>query len=189
MLSPLLNWLLVSSRYAAKTRSAFRGRRGERPSFAHHCLDHRSTFLRRSNQNVLSCFQLPTIRSQFMNASCFMTERIEGISAGLRKNRNLLMRPLQAALNARSPNQFLSAKLSDGRSPSLGAVGVQHISSTRRWGPSTGCAPSSATVPDACPRRSSPTPRSLAGPTKASRSPPSSPLSSPVLADLPISVH
>ena len=41
--------------------------------------------------------------SQLVNASCFMTERIERISAGLRKNRNLLMRPLQAALNARSP--------------------------------------------------------------------------------------
>ncbi len=44
------------------------------------------------------------------------------------------MRPLQAALNARSPNQFLSAKLSDGRSPSLGAVGVQHISSNTPLG-------------------------------------------------------
>ena len=38
LLSPLSNTLLVSSRYAAKTRSAFRGRRGEKPSFAHTAL-------------------------------------------------------------------------------------------------------------------------------------------------------
>jgi hypothetical protein len=45
---------------------------------------------------VFERFPLSAIRYQLMNASCFMTERIETICAGLWKNRNLLMRPIRA---------------------------------------------------------------------------------------------
>ena len=72
----------------------------------------------------MSCFQLPTIRSQLMNASCFMTERIVRRSAGLEKNRNLLMRLRQAALNARSPTNSHPLNGATGEVQAL-VVGVQ----------------------------------------------------------------
>jgi len=99
----LSNRLSVSSRYTAKTRSAFRGCRGETPSFAPHCFDRRSTSLHRSNQNACPCH------------SVF----------------ELLRLPHSSSRGAPSaiPKSYkiLSAKLSDGEAQ----VGV-HISSRRR---------------------------------------------------------